>query len=50
VLKKSLCSFSMTAINMSASTQDIFTQGLINFCSSNDTVLESSLLTLNQVG
>ncbi|XP_050975190.1 uncharacterized protein abca12 isoform X2 [Labeo rohita] len=39
----------MTAINMSASTQDIFTKGLINFCSSNDTVLEASLLTLNQV-
>ncbi|KAI2660814.1 Glucosylceramide transporter ABCA12 [Labeo rohita] len=29
--------------------QDIFTKGLINFCSSNDTVLEASLLTLNQV-
>uniref|UniRef100_A0A8C2Q8X7 ATP-binding cassette, sub-family A (ABC1), member 12 n=1 Tax=Cyprinus carpio TaxID=7962 RepID=A0A8C2Q8X7_CYPCA len=50
VLKKSLCSFSMTAINTSASTQDLFTQGLINFCSSNDTVLEASLLTVNQVG
>ncbi|XP_016410236.1 uncharacterized protein LOC107741931 [Sinocyclocheilus rhinocerous] len=49
VLKKSLCSFSVTAINTSASTQDLFTQGLINFCSSNDTVLEASLLTLNQV-
>ncbi|XP_059356783.1 uncharacterized protein LOC132095673 [Carassius carassius] len=49
VLKKSLCSFSMTAINTSDSTQDLFTQGLINFCSSNDTVLEASLLTLNQV-
>ncbi|KAK2904797.1 hypothetical protein Q8A67_006596 [Cirrhinus molitorella] len=49
VLKKSLCSFSMTAVNMSASSQDVFTQGLINFCSSNDTVLEASLLTLNQV-
>ncbi|KTG45584.1 hypothetical protein cypCar_00012020, partial [Cyprinus carpio] len=48
VLKKSLCSFSMTAINTSASTQDLFTQGLINFCSSNDTVLEASLLTVNQ--
>ncbi|XP_043104736.1 uncharacterized protein abca12 isoform X2 [Puntigrus tetrazona] len=49
VLKKSLCSFSITAINTSASTQDLLNQGLINFCSSNDTVLEASLLTLNQV-
>uniref|UniRef100_A0A8C1YCU5 ATP-binding cassette, sub-family A (ABC1), member 12 n=1 Tax=Cyprinus carpio TaxID=7962 RepID=A0A8C1YCU5_CYPCA len=49
VLKKSLCSFSMTAINTSANSQDLFTKCLINFCSSNDTVLEASLLTLNQV-
>ncbi|KTG05087.1 hypothetical protein cypCar_00045287, partial [Cyprinus carpio] len=39
VLKKSLCSFSMTAINTSANSQDLFTKCLINFCSSNDTVL-----------
>ncbi|XP_052462842.1 uncharacterized protein abca12 isoform X17 [Carassius gibelio] len=49
VLKKSICSFSMTAINTSASSQNLFTKGSINFCSSNDTVLEASLLTLNQV-
>uniref|UniRef100_A0A8C2E503 ATP-binding cassette, sub-family A (ABC1), member 12 n=1 Tax=Cyprinus carpio TaxID=7962 RepID=A0A8C2E503_CYPCA len=49
VLKKSLCSFSMTAINTSANSQDLFTKCLINFCSSNDTVLEASLLTLNQL-
>ncbi|XP_077071802.1 uncharacterized protein abca12 [Siphateles boraxobius] len=49
ILKKSLCSFSMIAINTSAGTEDLFTQALINFCSSNDTVLEASLLTLNQV-
>jgi len=50
ILKKSFCSFSMTAINSSAGAHDLFTQGLINFCSSDDTVLEASLLTLNQVG
>ncbi|XP_067300426.1 uncharacterized protein abca12 isoform X2 [Pseudorasbora parva] len=49
ILKKSLCNVSVTAMNTSANTQDPFKQGLINFCSSNDTVLEASLLTLNQV-
>ncbi|KAI7808566.1 uncharacterized protein abca12 isoform X2 [Triplophysa rosa] len=50
VLKKSICNFSMTAMNISDSSQvDPFTYGLINFCRSNNTVLEASLLTLNQV-
>ncbi|XP_052004328.1 uncharacterized protein abca12 [Xyrauchen texanus] len=50
ILKKSLCSFSMTAMNISADSQpDPITYGIINFCMSNDTVLEASLLTLNQM-
>ncbi|KAA0715542.1 ATP-binding cassette sub-family A member 12 [Triplophysa tibetana] len=51
VLKNSICNFSITAMNISNSAQvDPFTYGLINFCRSNNTVLEASLITLNQVG
>ncbi|XP_065108171.1 uncharacterized protein abca12 [Paramisgurnus dabryanus] len=50
VLKKSICSFSLTSVNISNSSQaDLFTNGLINFCKSNNTVLEATLLTMNQV-
>ncbi|XP_056610474.1 uncharacterized protein LOC130427231 [Triplophysa dalaica] len=50
VLKNSICNFSMTAMNISSSAQvDSLTYGLINFCRSNNTVLEASLITLNQV-
>nr|XP_055071071.1 uncharacterized protein abca12 [Misgurnus anguillicaudatus] len=50
VLKKSICSFSLTSVNLLNSSQaDLFTNSLMNFCQSNDTVLEATLLTMNQV-
>ena len=50
MLKKSLCSFSLSVLNMSTlSSIDPLTYGIITFCKSNDTLLEVSLLTINQV-
>uniref|UniRef100_A0A8C9WNN1 ATP-binding cassette, sub-family A (ABC1), member 12 n=1 Tax=Scleropages formosus TaxID=113540 RepID=A0A8C9WNN1_SCLFO len=50
ILKKSLCEVSFSLINVSAQTSvDPLTFGLNAFCKSNDTLLEVSLLTLNQV-
>ncbi|XP_030643482.1 ATP-binding cassette sub-family A member 12 [Chanos chanos] len=49
-LKRSLCSFTMAVIDLSmASPTDPIAHGLIQFCMSNDTVLEVSLITFNQV-
>ncbi|KAL0963738.1 hypothetical protein UPYG_G00310300 [Umbra pygmaea] len=47
-LKRSFCSFSLTAFNMS-SMPDPLAYSLATFCQSNDTLLEVSLLTINQV-
>ncbi|XP_064800500.1 uncharacterized protein abca12 isoform X2 [Oncorhynchus masou masou] len=50
LLKKSLCSFSLMVLNVSSmSSVDPLTYGLVTFCKSNNTLLEVSLLTINQV-
>lgn len=50
LLKKSLCSFSLMVLNVSSmSSVDPLTYGLVTFCKSNNTMLEVSLLTINQV-
>ncbi|XP_041699367.1 uncharacterized protein LOC121536152 [Coregonus clupeaformis] len=50
MLKRSLCSFSLTFLNVSSmSSVDPLAYGLVTFCKSNNTLLEVSLLTINQV-
>lgn len=50
LLKRSLCSFSLMVLNGSSmSSVDPLTYGLVTFCKSNNTLLEVSLLTINQV-